>query len=106
MRGRRALKSHYILFLSKAKPVGREKNKKTIIIIVTFVSISCIPGRKRLKYHYNPVHFYTLLQFLENPLKNPLVLITYVDFQAVSLGTGGETQQICFQIVVTASAAP
>ena len=46
-----------------------------------------------LKYHYNPCHFYVLLQFLEKSLKNLLVLIAQFDLQALFLGTGNKTQK-------------
>ena len=78
-------------FCGKAKPIGREKSKTTIIIIVTFVWINGMGGKKILKYHYNPCHFYTFLQFFESSLKMPLVSMAYFDFQAFWLGTGGKT---------------
>ena len=84
MRGLKTLKYHFdpCHFRSKAKPLGREKSKTTIIIIVTLVWANGMRGRKILKYPYNPCHFYIFLQFLEHKSKTPLVLIAYLDFQA------------------------
>ena len=50
MRGRKTLKYHYhpCHFCRKAKPKGREKSKKPIIIIVTSVWINCMLRRKKI----------------------------------------------------------
>ena len=80
-------------FCSKGKPIGIEGSKKTIIIIVTFVCINGMRGSKISKYHYNPRHFYTLLQFLEHSLKIPLVLMAEFVLQTFLLGIGSKTQK-------------
>ena len=88
------MKSHFTPchFCSKAKPIGREKGKKTIIIVITFAWLNCMLGRKVFKYLFDPCHFYTCLQLLEQSLKVPSVLMTHFDFQAFWLGAGGKTK--------------
>ena len=49
--------------------------------------------KKNIATMYNPCHFYTLLQFLENPLKNPCFLIADFYLQALLLRTGSKTQK-------------